>query len=54
MTKRSSFVIPPVLADVAVIVDIVVRSPRNIDAKLARAPIWAGLSAGSRMTVTLR
>jgi hypothetical protein len=35
MTKRSSFVIPPDLAGAAVIVDILNRSPKLIDAKLA-------------------
>src|SRR3954453_8173128 len=42
MTKRSSFVIPPVLADVAVIVDILDRSPRMVDAKRAPPPTRAG------------
>ena len=30
MTKRSSFVIPPALGDVAVIVDILDRSPKML------------------------
>src|SRR5882724_5562843 len=45
MTKRSSFVIPPVRADVAVIVDIVIAPPKFIDATLADEPgrikLWA-------------
>mgnify|MGYP003694053921 CR=1 FL=1 len=36
MTKRSSFVMPAVLAEVAVIVDILIASPKSVDAKLAR------------------
>src|SRR3954454_8040835 len=45
MTKRSSFVIPPARADVAVIVDIVIAPPKFIDARLAdeagRIKLWA-------------
>src|SRR5882757_11537307 len=48
MTKRSSFVIPPVLADVAVIVDIsnapqnsLMQSPPR--AELSRIELWASL-----------
>ena len=41
MTKRSSFVIPPVLVDVAAIVDILIRSPRSL---MQSAPHPAELS----------
>jgi hypothetical protein len=45
MTKRSSFVIPPARADVAVIVDIVIAPPKFIDATLADEPGWIKLWA---------
>src|SRR5258708_22401755 len=45
MTKRSSFVMPPVLACVAAIVDILDRSPKLMQsrAELGRIKPWASL-----------
>jgi hypothetical protein len=48
MTKRSSFVIPAALPDVAVIVDISIAPQIIIDAESARTPNLAGLSCGLR------
>ena len=53
MTKRSSFVMPPVLVDVAANVDILIRSPRSL---MQSAPHPAELgrikSKGLALTVT--
>jgi hypothetical protein len=43
MTKRSSFVMPPVLTSVAANVDILDRSPKSLMQSSPDAPNWAGL-----------
>jgi hypothetical protein len=47
MTKRSSFVIPPDLADVAAIVDMLDRSPQLLMQARPHAPIFAGRMHGA-------
>jgi hypothetical protein len=52
MTKRSSFVMPVCLADVAVVIVDIQSLPMKIDAKFAPLPNLAGLTGGLACKVT--